>query len=129
MAVLSTLDISTARPDGLPRKVRLQTDAAEKFRLVLLPTQDRIRLTIGPLQDSAGALLSNRLSWAMGPAGTFSNNASGTAVADGAVRGDIAATGSRDVVMPVVQGQRPAELVLWSDSTSAYAEIVIDAVE
>ena len=130
MATIATLDISTVRPDGKTRKVQMQTDAAEKFRLVLLPTQDRCKVTIGPLQESTGLLSSGRLSYAFGAAAdTFTNNGSGTAVADGAIRGDIQAGEAREVTMPIVASQRPLSLVLWSDDTSAYAELTLDAVE
>ena len=129
MATIATLDISTVRPDGKTRKVQMQTDAAEKFRLVQLPTQDRCKVTVGPLQNSSGALLANRLSYAFGASGTYTNNASGTAIADGAVRGDLQPGEVREFTMPLVASQRPAELVLWSDSTAAYAEITLDSVE
>ena len=130
MATIATLDITAARPDGKTRKVQMQTDSAEKFRLVLLPSQDRYKLTIGPLQESTGLLSSGRLSYALGAAAdTYTNNGSGTALADGAIRGDLQPGEAREITMPLVASLRPLSLVLWSDDTSAYAELTLDAVE
>ncbi len=130
MAAIATLDLTAARPDGKTRKVRMQTDAPETIRLVLLPSQDRYKLTVGPLQESTGLLSSGRLSYAFGAAAdTYTNNASGTAVADGAIRGDIQAGEAREFTTPLVAAQRPLSLALWTDDATSYVELTLDAVE
>lgn len=129
MATIATLDLSTVKPDGRPRTVQMQTDAAEKIRLVLLPADARCKLMIGPAKSSTGGLLSARLSWALGASGTYTNNADGTALADGAIRSDLVSGWSAEVLLPRVRDDRPVELALWSDSTSAYCDLILHAAE
>lgn len=129
MATIATLDLTVVKPDGRPRTVQMQTDAAEKIRLVQLPLGARCKLIIGPAKDSSGALLSARISYGLGAASTYTNNASGTALADGAIRGDLAPGDSAEILLPRVGSDRPVELALWSDSTSAYCDLVLHASE
>lgn len=129
MATLTSVDLSAVKPGCKTRKIQMQTDAAEKIRLILLPLAQRFKLTVGPTTDSAGALSTARVSFAVGPASTFSNNASGTAIADGAARCDLHIGEWAEITAPIVADQRPAELAIWSDSTSAYVEVTLDGVE
>lgn len=129
MAAIATLDLSSISADGRTRKVQMQTDSAETIRLVQLPWDAHYQLTIGPVTDSSGALLSARVSYAMGATGTYANNAAGTSLADAAVRGDLAAGDSRTIASPRDRRSRMAELALWSDSTSAYVEITLDSLD
>lgn len=127
MAAIATLNLTVTKPDGRPRTVQMQTDAAEKIRLVQLPLDARCRLVVGPVKDSSGDLLDARVSYALGAASTYTNNASGTALADGAIRGDLSPGDSVEIVLPVVREDRPVELALWSDSTSAFCDLILHA--
>lgn len=129
MATIAALNLTVVKPDGRPRTVQMQTDAAEKIRLVQLPLDARCKLVIGPAKDSSGDLLSARISYGLGAASTYTNNADGTALADGAIRGDLAPGDSAELLLPKVRDDRPVELALWSDSTSAYCDVVLHSAE
>ena len=129
MAAIATLDLTTVKPDGRPRTVQMQSDASEHIRLVQLPVDARCKLVIGPAKDSDGALLSARISYGLGAASTYTNNASGTSLADGAIRGDLAPGDSVELLLPKARVDRPVELALWSDSTSAFCDVVLHASE
>lgn len=129
MAV-SALDYSTKKPDGLPRKIKLQ-DVADKIRLITLPTSGRFRITLGPLFGTDGKTLStgNVMGYALGPSGTFTNNASSPTVADEVIRGDLDVGESREITLGFIEADRPKELVLWSDLADSYCEVCFDAME
>lgn len=130
MATAAALNYATKKADGLTRKVKLQ-DVAGKVRLITLPTSGRYRITIGPLFDTTGKVVSsaNYAGYALGATGFLANNASSPTVADEVVRADLDLGESREICLGYNEADRPKELVVWSDLADTYIELTFDAVE
>jgi len=130
MATAAALNYTTKKADGLTRKIKLQ-DVADKVRLITLPTSGRYRITIGPLFGTTGKTLAtaNYAGYALGPSGTFTNNASSPTVVDEVVRADLDIGESREICLGYEEAYRPKELVVWSDLADTYIELTFDAVE
>lgn len=118
---MSALNLSGAPKDGRTRKVTMNGTPG-LIRVVTLPTGP-LRLTVGPGYDATGAVVSGTVTASLAKAGTYTDGAAAVAVADGAIRADLAAGESRAVLVSHGLG----EIALSSSVATGYVELTIEA--
>lgn len=120
---VSALDYSTMRAYGMTRKIALQ-DAANKTRLITMPTRGKNILTLGPVYETDGFTVSGshtlRFAFAL-TAGTYTNNDDPPAMADEAFIMALEPGESRSIELAT--GSRFAEMIVWSDLADAYFDM------